>query len=219
MCCGAWPSTIPAGGIALRHDPERAAAASNFDPVGSAIALQLALDRPDLVRGLVLSEPPLVDQLIDPVDREPLRAGFGPVLGAAAAAAGRGDLAEAYDAFMDLVCGPGHREVVAAALGSAGLERAVRESAYFFRDEMGSLAGWAFDAADAARVRPPVLLVCGSTSPPPTHRLAVRLAEQLPDAGVATIDGDNHLLPLRSPAALAELVARHVDACARSMLR
>jgi pimeloyl-ACP methyl ester carboxylesterase/catechol 2,3-dioxygenase-like lactoylglutathione lyase family enzyme len=185
----------------------------------SAIALQLALDRPDLVRGLVLSEPPLVDQLIDPVDREPLQAGFRPVLGAAAAAAGCGDHAAAYDAFMGLVCGPEHREAVATAIGTAGLERAVRESEYFFRDEMAGVADWAFDAADAARVRPPVLLVCGGVSPPPTHRLVARLAEQLPDARVATIDGDNHLLPLRSPAALAELVARHVDAGERSMLR
>ena len=32
---------------------------------------------------------------------------------------GRGDFAAAYDAFMDLVVGPGHREVVAAALGTA----------------------------------------------------------------------------------------------------
>jgi pimeloyl-ACP methyl ester carboxylesterase/catechol 2,3-dioxygenase-like lactoylglutathione lyase family enzyme len=170
---------------------------------GSAIILQLAADRPDLVRRLVLVEPPLVDALADPADLPALHAAMGPVIGGAVGAAASGDLPAAYDGFMGLVCGPDHRAVVAAALGADGLDRAVRESAYFFADEVGSMAGWTFDAA---KVDVPVLLVQGSDSPPPTHHLVAHLAGLLPDARVATVEGDNHLLPLRSPAELARLV-------------
>ncbi|GAA4554932.1 alpha/beta fold hydrolase [Pseudonocardia xishanensis] len=172
---------------------------------GSAIALQLAADRPDLVRGLVLAEPPLLDPLADPADLDALHATAAPVIGGAIGAAAAGDLPSAYDAFMDLVCGPDHRAVVAAALGEDGLDRAVRESAFFFADEIGAASRWTFDA----KVDAPVLLVQGGDSPPVTHHLVAHLAGLLPDARVATIDGDNHLLPLRSPAALARLVAEH----------
>ncbi|MQA79690.1 MAG: alpha/beta fold hydrolase [Streptosporangiales bacterium] len=178
----------------------------------SAIALQLAVDRPDLVRGLVLGEPPLIEQLIDPEDAAAVRDAFRPVGQAVAAAAAGDDVSAAYDAFMGVVCGPHHRQVVTAALGGDGLARAVQDSAYFFRDEVAAAAQWEFDAATAARVRTPVLLVQGGASPPPTHRLVARLAALLPDVGVVTFDDDNHLLPLQSPAALARLVADHTRA-------
>lgn len=174
---------------------------------GSAIVLQLAVDRPDLVERLVLVEPPLLDPLADPADLDALHATMGPVLGAAIGAAAAGDVAGAYDAFMGLVCGPDHRAVVAAALGEDGLARAVRESAFFFADEMRAAGAWTFGAEVGVEIKAPVLLVQGGDSPPPTHRLVAHLAGLLPDARVATVEGDNHLLPLRSPAALARLVA------------
>jgi pimeloyl-ACP methyl ester carboxylesterase/catechol 2,3-dioxygenase-like lactoylglutathione lyase family enzyme len=170
---------------------------------GSAISLQLAVDRPDLVRDLVLVEPPLLDPLADPADLDALHAALGPVIGGAVGAAAAGDLPAAYDAFMGLLCGPDHRAVVAAALGEDGLDRAVRESGFFFADEIRAAGEWTFDA----KVDAPVLLVQGGDSPPPTHHLVAHLAGLLPDARVATVDGDNHLLPLRSPAPLARLVA------------
>ncbi|MFC4944125.1 alpha/beta fold hydrolase [Pseudonocardia sp. GCM10023141] len=171
------------------------------------IVLQLALDRPDLVAALILSEPPLVDSLADPADLDVLHATLGPVIGAAMGAFAAGDIASAYDAFMGGVCGPEHRSVLAAALGADAVTRAEQDSRFFFADEVRAANMWTFDAATAARVTQPVLLVQGGESPAPTHRLVAHLAGMLPDARIATIEGDNHLLPLRSPAALAELVA------------
>ena len=173
---------------------------------GSVIALQLAIDHPDVVSGLVLSEPPLVDALLDPADVADVRATIGPVIGQAMAARAAGDDAGAYDAFMGAVCGPAHREVVAAALGADAL--AERECRYFLRDEAGAAGTWSVDDDALARIDVPVLLVAGGDSPPPTHRLVTRLAARLPKAEVATIEGDNHLLPLRSPGPLAALVAQ-----------
>ena len=175
---------------------------------GSVIALQLAVDRPDLVAGLVLGEPPLIDTLAAPEDIDFLHAAVGPAVGAAMAAAAADDLPTAFARFMTAVCGPEHRAVLTAALGAEGLARAERDSGFFFADEARAAAQWTFDDACAAAVRCPALVVQGGDSPPVVRRLVARLATRLPAAQVATLPGDDHLLPLRSPAALARLVAR-----------
>ena len=173
---------------------------------GCAVAMQLAVDRPDLAAGLVLSEPPLVEVLIDPADAELVAATLGPAIGAALAAAQRGDDAGAFAAFMDAVCGPEHREVLAATLGAGAVRYAERESRTFFGNELPGAHGWRFDQQVAARITQPVLLVEGGASPPPVHRLIARLARLLPNPEIATIDDEDHLLPLRSPDPLAQLI-------------
>ena len=174
---------------------------------GTPIALQLALDHPELVRTLCLCEPPLVDTLAAAEDHEPLRAMLGPVIGAAMAATARGDLPAAFDLFMTAVCGPAYREVMTGTLGAEVLAEAERNCGYFFTDEIPAINGWAFDPAEAARLDRPVLLVRGGASPPPTHRLIERVAGLLPDATIATVGGVNHLLPLTAPTELARLVS------------
>jgi pimeloyl-ACP methyl ester carboxylesterase len=171
---------------------------------GSLVVLELAAARPDLVRRLVLCEPPLLDPLLDPVDVADVQAHLGPAIGAAMAATARGDRAAAYDAFMGAICGPDHRSVVADVLGADGLARAERDSAFFVANELPAAAGWT--PVDFARVTAPTLLVAGTASPPATHRLVARLAGLLPHADVATVEGANHLLPLTHPGALADLV-------------
>jgi pimeloyl-ACP methyl ester carboxylesterase len=168
------------------------------------IALELAKARPDLVRRMVLIEPPLIDPLLDPADVADVGAKVGVAIGAAMAATARGDRAAAYDAFMGAVCGPRHREVVAAVLGVDGLARAERESAFFLTNEVPAAGGWT--PVDPAEIAIPTLLVAGAESPGATHRVVARLAGRLPHAEVATIEGANHLLPLTHPCAVADLV-------------
>lgn len=179
---------------------------------GSAIVIQLGLDRPDRVRSLVLSEPPLIGPLADPRDLEFLQAAVGQMLGGAMAAANSGDVPTAFDSFMSVICGPDYREVLRDALGPDGVAHAEQQSRFFFADEIPAVEQWRFDAQVAARLRAPVLLVQGGTSAPPVHRLVAHLAAMLPDAEIATIDGDNHLLPLRSPDALGHLIAQFAHA-------
>ena len=168
------------------------------------IVLELVATRPDLVRRMVLSEPPLIDPLLDPADVADVHAQVGAAIGAAMAATARGDRAAAYDAFMGAVCGPAHREVVAAVLGDDGLARAERESEFFFTNEAPAAGGWT--PVDPSGIAVPTLLVAGSESPGATHRLVARLAGLLPHAEVATIAGADHLLPLTHPRELADLV-------------
>jgi pimeloyl-ACP methyl ester carboxylesterase len=173
---------------------------------GCAVALQLALDHPDLVRTLGLCEPPLVDALAAPGDREQLHAAFGPVIGSAMAASARGDLPAAFATFMTLVCGPDHHRVMVDALGAGPVEEAIRGSRHLFTGEMPALNAWTVTPEALARLRPPVLLVQGGASPTPVHRLIAHLAGLIPGSTVATVAGANHLMPLTAPAELGRLL-------------
>ena len=73
-------------------------------------------------------------------------------------------------------------------------------------DEIPAVNAWTADPAATAHLRAPVLLIQGSASPPPVHRLISRLAGLIPDATIATIRHANHLLPLTAPTELARLI-------------
>ncbi len=170
---------------------------------GCVVALQLALDHPELVGELILVEPPLIEPLVAPADRAAVAAAIGPALGAATGAAAQGDLSTPFDTFMAAVCGPRFRSVLESALGRDGLERAERDCGYTFTGEVPALAGWHFDAELARRISQPVHLVAGGESPALAHRLVDHLATMLPDTRTTVVPGENHLLPLHAPAALA----------------
>ncbi|MBU2663647.1 alpha/beta hydrolase [Actinoplanes bogorensis] len=176
---------------------------------GSAIALQLAVDDPAVVRTLTLLEPPLVDPLADPADLDALHAAFGPVMGAAMGALARGDEEAAFDTFMSLVCGPGYRDVLNSVLGTEVVDAAARSSRHFFSGEVQALNGWTFDPA---AVTQPLLLVQGAESLPLEHRLIAHLARLVPGSTIATVEHVNHLMPLTAPAVLARLVTEFTAA-------
>jgi pimeloyl-ACP methyl ester carboxylesterase len=104
----------------------------------------------------------------------------------------------------------GHQSVLTATLGPNALARAYRDAAYFFTGELPALAQWQFPPPDAQRIDQPTLFVQGGASPPAYHRLIARLATALPHATIATIGGENHLLPLNSPDRLAGIINNHV---------
>jgi len=133
------------------------------------------------------------------------------VIGAAVAAAIRGDLPVAFDTFMTAICGPNYPAVITAALGSADLAKARANCGYFFTGEAPAVGRWHFDDELAHRIRQPVHLVAGSESPPFTHHLIAHLAMTLPHADITIVPGQNHLLPLQAPEDLANLVAAVID--------
>ncbi len=174
---------------------------------GALIVLQLAADRPRLVQSLTLIEPAACGPFQAPAIAEIGERFIGPAMGAFAA----GDLCGAFESFMRGVCGDQHRQVIEQSLGQAGYEQAVRESSFFFRDEVRAAMEWQFGPTEAACIgQKPVLIVEGGDG----RRLG-SLSQQvtelgaalLPQAEVALIDGANHMLPLQDPNTLGKAVA------------
>ncbi|MER6007361.1 alpha/beta hydrolase [Nonomuraea angiospora] len=173
---------------------------------GTTIAFQLAFDHPELVRTLLLSEPPLLEALADPKDLDVIGATLGAAIGAAMGATARGDLPAAFDLFMTGVCGPAYRQAMTEALGADLVFQAEDRCRYLFTDEIPALGAWTFTPEAVARLHPPVILIQGSASPPPFHRLIARLATLIPGATTATIAGGDHLYPFTAPKDLAKLI-------------
>ncbi len=169
---------------------------------GALISLDLARRRPDLVSRLFLFEPAPGGALAESEAGD----SAGQIIGRALESAGAGDVASAFDIFMSNVCARDYRAVLTEALGPEGLDQAVLESAYFFRDEVAAVLQWPFGSQEAAAVEQTVVLAVGGASPPPVHEVVDRLAGWLPHSQRVTIDGADHLLPLRDPEALARMI-------------
>ena len=165
------------------------------------IGLQLALDRPNLIASLILLEPAAVGGFLVPASEELARRFVGPAMAAFAA----GDTETAFDTFMRGVCGESYRDVLADRLGSASLDRAVRESAFFFRDEVPAVLESQFGEAEASRIRQPTLVAEGADSArlgPLSQQITALARKLLPHAEIATVEGTNHMMPLQDPDAV-----------------
>jgi pimeloyl-ACP methyl ester carboxylesterase len=176
---------------------------------GALVGLQLALDRPGVVHGLVLLEPAPAGALGGPVDQA-----AADLIGGAMAAWAAGDSATGVDRFLTAVGGPHHRAVLQQELGPEGYARAVRESSAF-PQEVAAVRTWQFGPAEARRISAPMLIVQGGT----TADVAVlrpdsvaRLAALVPHARVGVLAGASHLMPLEDPVGVGALIADFVQA-------
>ena len=175
------------------------------------IGLALAIERPMLVSSLVLLEPAAAGGF-----QVPASAVLGPFIGGAMAAFQGGDVPAAFDSFMRGVCGENYREVLEQHLGAVGVRNAIRESTYFFRDEVRAVVEFQFGAAEAAQIRQPVLCIEGGSQPAHlkdmSGQISRRTAELLPQTEIMVIPHVNHALPLQDSEAVARAVASFVTA-------
>jgi pimeloyl-ACP methyl ester carboxylesterase len=123
-----------------------------------------------------------------------------------------GDVRGAFDRFMTGVCGADHGKILEQRLGSAGYQQAIRESAFFFADELRALWEWSFGAAEAGRISQPTLVIEGGESHllGPMHEIVEMLTRLLPNAETAQIAGVNHMMPLQDPDAVGRAIAANV---------
>jgi pimeloyl-ACP methyl ester carboxylesterase len=174
---------------------------------GGVIALQLALDAPDMVHSLALLEPALFMVPSAPQFMEAM----GPVLQMYEA----GDKTGAVDSFLQAVVGPEYRRALDRMLPGA-FAQAVADADTFFRIELPALEQWSFTQAEARRITQPVLAVLGADS----HTLWPGWVEGhhlvqawLPQAEAFVLEGATHGLQLIDPqgmaAGLAGFFARH----------
>ena len=174
---------------------------------GALIALQLAVDRPEIVHTLALLEPTLVSV--------PSAAAFFEKAGPAVAAYGAGDREKAMAAFLSVVGGLDW-ETCRTQIDKhipGGVAQAVKDTDNFFASYLPSLSAWQFGARQADTISQPVLSVLGTNTErwfADGHELLHTWFPQLEDCRIEDV---GHLLHMQRPEpvarGLAEFFARH----------
>lgn len=162
---------------------------------GSAVALDLAARRPDVLRSLAVHEPASFRVLANDPEAQ---AALGMVQARVAPVVQRleaGDHAGAAELFVDTVAfGPG---------AWAQLPPALRDTFIFnaptFLDETRDPDALAVNLAGLARFDRPTLLSQGELSPPFFPRVVARVADALPHARVHTFAGAAHVPHISHP--------------------
>jgi pimeloyl-ACP methyl ester carboxylesterase len=166
--------------------------------IGAAIALDLALRRPELVDTVILHDPALMSVLADP---GAVLGVVGPLVEEAMAAGGP---AAAADAFYRFAVGS-----ALDALEPATWDRMRADGAVLFGVEFQTLSGWRIDEEALRRTRVPVVVLAGVESPPFFREAADWLTERLGGA-VEQVPG-GHGAPFDHPADIAARVARCME--------
>jgi pimeloyl-ACP methyl ester carboxylesterase len=174
---------------------------------GGLIALQLAVDRPDVVQTLALLEPPLVGA--------PSAGAFFEKVGPALAAYGSGDGHGAMSRFLSVVSSLDWEtcQRVIEQYIPGGVARAMAHADDLFAGYLPALQAWQFGADQAAAISQPVLSVVGTDSERlflDGHELLHTWFSQIEDC---RIEGVAHLLHMQRPEpvarGVAEFFARH----------
>lgn len=173
---------------------------------GATVALRMALERPDLIRSLVLIEPVLfaAARVAGAPEWPPFAADH----------AGLGDLMardrQAAAAVFHGHWGAGDFATLAPAQRRYMIERMhlVRaQDDVLLRDAAGMLVPGRLEALAC-----PVLLLEGADSPPIVAAIQRALAERLPQVRRVVIAGAGHMLPITHPDAVAQAVQAHLAA-------
>jgi pimeloyl-ACP methyl ester carboxylesterase len=160
--------------------------------LGGSLSVGLAASRPDLLRGLVVHEPPMVG-LLDPSDPDLER--FRAAARAIAARLSGGDVVGGARQFLEEVAeGPGAWERLPRASQMLMVDHALRWLAE-------TAEGGAFGAppASVAEFYGPALVTNGARSEPWYGRVADRLAERLPNVLRQTLPSSGHLPQVTDP--------------------
>lgn len=210
-----WDGVADLHGLTTRISIEIAEALGDGGPVdifghsfGATIAMRMALERPDLVRCLVLIEPPLF---------------------AAARAAGSAVFAPFQDMHLAVAqeLAEGRREMAAEMFhglwgnGAKFADLPARQQRYMI-DRIHFIAAQnpflLDDATGLLRymglesVGVPVLLVEGAASPVIVHAVQHEIARRLPQVTRLVVPGAGHMVPITHPVEVAIAVMAHLKA-------
>ena len=173
---------------------------------GASTALFFAARHPELVRSVVIVEPPVASLLTSaPQDQQAAKA-FMAELGKALGALRRRDDLSAVRLFADAVGGPATYE-----------RRTAEQKAMMFDNLAAHIADATakrqrpdFTCAMAQRIRAPVLLISGTRSPAFFNRIAERLSDCLPNERRTAIAA-SHTVPGENPSAFQQDVLKFLQ--------
>ncbi len=164
---------------------------------GGQIALQLAVDAPNLVHSLALLEPslPLV-----PGGEARLQQLFAPMMEAYHA----GEKRKAMASLSDAIFGPGWKSIIEQAIPGS-VEQAVKDFDTFMQ-EQGPIREWQFGPSQAAAVNQPVLSMLGMHTSAFMKAGRPLLHDWFPQTEDCDIEA-THLLQMQDPMAVASGLA------------
>jgi pimeloyl-ACP methyl ester carboxylesterase len=174
--------------VAEREDLERPAVVGHS--YGGCLALELAAGHPELVRAVLVYEPPYAA-----VASAEVQAGIAEVGRRTLAARDEGKLEEAALTFMEAVSGA----AAVAALGPAARARIGRAGQGAVAD--ATLSG--MDPDGLARIDCPVRIVTGAASQPVYVEIAQGLVDRIDGAEHVQLDGLDHMAPVLRPDVIA----------------
>jgi pimeloyl-ACP methyl ester carboxylesterase len=167
----------------------------------AVIALQLALDFPDVVRTLALMEP------ARPAPATESQAAFvRDVVAPALQRYRAGDKPGAVDAWARGVFGSDYRRPLEQGLPGV-FEQAVADADAFFAQELPALQQWSFTQTDASRIMQPTLALVGEKTVPTFPERLQLLVSWLPNAERFELPDTTHLLHLQNPRGVADALA------------
>lgn len=162
--------------------------------LGATIALQLALEEPQLVHSLALLEP----VLLGVPGAESALGEVAPAIDSFLA----GDHTGAVERFLSIGSGPEAAEVLRQQMPGA-LEQAVADCRSFFEGEMFAIGEWHLPADVGFEISQPVLSVC-CEHPIQLFADGRRLLhEKLPQTEDLDVFNASHLMPVENPQMLA----------------
>lgn len=168
---------------------------------GGPIAVQLAVDAPDLVQSLTLLEPAL--------QTAEMAAEFDEMVAPLITMHRSGLSAKAVHIFVRGAVGPNWRTRLDHLLpGAAG--RAERDAAGTFEGDLAWLRQWDFDEA-APLVDKPTLFMTGSITAPAYEQIEAMVRAAVPSAESAVIEGADHWLNMTHPRPVAEVIAAFLE--------
>lgn len=171
---------------------------------GADIVLRLAADRPDLVRTLTITEPPLRSWLTTLPGGPELLAQRAAVILPAKHAVRSGDLEQGARLFIDGLMGNGIFDGLPLSARQRILENARLIGAEPTEIDPTSTEDITRD--EAATIQAPTLLLTGERSPPMFLLVSRELAHCLPNVEHAQIRGASHLLHITHPQAYNAVV-------------
>jgi pimeloyl-ACP methyl ester carboxylesterase len=169
---------------------------------GGCVALQLALDAPDVVQTLALLEAALL--AVPAAERW-----FAEVGGPSIAQYEAGDAAGAVATFLPGVFGADAYADLGRAL-PGGVEQAVADAGTFFRSDLPGMQEWQFGPEEARRIGQPVLGVLGADSDavsPLFGEMDALLRNLLPQTEPFVLPAATHGLQFMNPRGMAEVLA------------
>lgn len=173
---------------------------------GGAVAVKIALSRPDLVASLTLIEPVLFHLLGSSGAGDlPLLQEIVSLAATIRASAAGGNPALGMAQFVNFWNGTGYWKTLPA-------DRRIRLAAQCGQvvDDFAAAFAEDWPLAALGDLAMPVLLIMGLQSPPPTLRITEMLAETIDGARLVVVPYGGHMTPFTHPAIVNSAITRHI---------